>query len=317
MQLSLDLGALFGALSAVTAGVWAIRQYLGSRRTQRAEWLQRVFTDFYFNPEYGDIKQKLEYGDFNLAPLLQRRVTDRHLRVEAREDQITLTRLDALLNALEFLLYLEEQNHLAESDRRVLFEYWLELLRWPEHSTLRRYIARFGFERLSRVVYGPAEQRLLAGGTEHVAVYGSLASCSAGQTEAGVLGALRMVGACGIPGRLYDLGDYPGLVPGEEMVEAELYSFTDFDTLHKLDQFERFDPSAPATSLFVRRSQWIPDRQIDAWVYFWNRPIGSEPRIPANSWIRSATRSPELAPADPPLTSSTSVRHQMPGATEP
>ena len=56
-----------------------------------------------------------------------------------------------------------------------------------------------------------------------VAVYGLLRSGESGFERFGLAGAFKPLGPCVIPGRLYDLGAYPGLVdePGE--VVGELY----------------------------------------------------------------------------------------------
>src|SRR5947207_10958435 len=78
----------------------------------------------------------------------------------------------------------------------------------PGRASLRRYVARFGFERLAKALSAEA--------TEYVAVYGSLREGFALPDAPDVGSALVDHGNCRIPGELYDLGEYPGLCPGRD-----------------------------------------------------------------------------------------------------
>lgn len=91
----------------------------------------------------------------------------------------------------------------------------------PERASIRRYAARFGFERVAQVL--GADQ------PDYVAVYGSLMR-GFGLSDApeGLEELLIDRGSCVISGKLYDLGDYPGLVPGDGNVNGELYEVRDF-----------------------------------------------------------------------------------------
>jgi gamma-glutamylcyclotransferase (GGCT)/AIG2-like uncharacterized protein YtfP len=64
----------------------------------------------------------------------------------------------------------------------------------------------------------------------------------------------RFLGNGTIRGRLYDLGNYPGVLPSEAgEVHGELYEIEDGSKqLNLLDQIEDFDPNNPESSLFVR-----------------------------------------------------------------
>ena len=64
--------------------------------------------------------------------------------------------------------------------------------------------------------------------------------------------ALTPLGPATVPGLLYDLGRYPGLVPGDGLVHGELFAGADAAVLAALDQYEGCDPADEAGSLFRR-----------------------------------------------------------------
>lgn len=74
MTYTFDLGALLGLLVASVGGVWAIRRYLQARRAERAQWLHRIFSNFYLDPELRSVRKAIVYGDTALAELVERRV---------------------------------------------------------------------------------------------------------------------------------------------------------------------------------------------------------------------------------------------------
>lgn len=90
-----------------------------------------------------------------------------------------------------------------------------------------------------------------------VAVYGTLLSVHGAQDRLGVRERMVFTGEARIEGVLYDLGGYPGLVPGPGSVYAEVYEVDD-EVLEILDDFEDV-----AAGLYGRA--W--DRRIGAWVY--------------------------------------------------
>ena len=122
-----------------------------------------------------------------------------------------------------------------------------------------------------------------------IAVYGTLRA-PAVRRRLGVEAVLRFRGRCRLPGRLYDLGDYPGLVAGDGTVQAELYALTDPRALARIDAFEDIVPGNPAASLY-RRECWrmlAPD--VEAWVYVYNRPVAGLRRVSGGDWMRLARR---------------------------
>ncbi|MEA3016206.1 MAG: hypothetical protein QOI38_928 [Sphingomonadales bacterium] len=117
-----------------------------------------------------------------------------------------------------------------------------------------------------------------------VFLYGSLRRDEPMFRELGLSRALEFLGESAFPGVLYDLGDYPGAVPGDGLVFGELYRITDTTILAALDKYEEFDPNRIERSLFLRRAVPIPGRG-EAWVYFYNgAPSGGDRRIASGDW---------------------------------
>jgi gamma-glutamylcyclotransferase (GGCT)/AIG2-like uncharacterized protein YtfP len=118
-----------------------------------------------------------------------------------------------------------------------------------------------------------------------LAAYGTLRRTFGRQASLGVDDQLSFVTSCWWTGRLYDLGSYPGAVPGEGTVQGELFRLRDPRAWTVLDRYEGYDPDREAASLFVRRP--VPmDEPADeaAWVYWYNGPVGDHERVPSGDW---------------------------------
>jgi len=134
-------------------------------------------------------------------------------------------------------------------------------------------------------------------GCEHFAVYGSLMSGLHPEDAPDTGGHLELVGPCTIRGGLYDLGDYPGLVPGAGAVVGELYRLRPglapcrvAEVLRLLDVYERYDGRDLPGSLYTRRVARLAQPDVDAWVYFLNRAPGARPRVPHGNWRNYQSR---------------------------
>jgi len=224
-----------------------------------------------------------------VGPLLEQRLYDRDVELSVSQLQL-LSDLDTLLNYFELLLYLEDQRRISKRDRAMLFEYWFEVLCDADHAALRRYVAHFGFERVA--------SRLGTDDVDRLMLYGSLMSHTDELADLGLQNRLRYEGPCAISGRLYDLGEYPGLVTadaGNSRVRGELYQVLDPEALETLDRFERFDASDRAGSLYQRRYLQLLEpsrhsRRIDAWVYVYNQKTDGACEIKAGEWKAHQTK---------------------------
>lgn len=101
---------------------------------------------------------------------------------------------------------------------------------------------------------------------------------------------LAFVGHGSIAAALFDLGLYPGAVPATDgSVRGEVHEMRDPEAvLAALDEFEGTKMQEPATSLYTRERVPVTlddGRVVEAWVYFYNAPIGRAPRIPSGDYL--------------------------------
>ena len=134
------------------------------------------------------------------------------------------------------------------------------------------------FERMVASLYSPS--------TQYIAVYGSLMTGMGGREELGVGDQLGFSGRCEIGGRLFDLGEHPGLLLGPGIVHAELYEIADHSILQRLDAYEDYDPDDPEGSLYIRKLVRLARPDRDAWLYEYNRDVSGRPSIPSGDWKR-------------------------------
>ena len=92
--------------------------------------------------------------------------------------------------------------------------------------------------------------------------------------EAQMQGA-RFLGLAQVPGRLVDVGRYPGLLPGEGAVSGEVYEVDDAH-LARLDEVEDMVPGDRAASQYWREGVTVvggalQGQQVQTYVY--NRPV--------------------------------------------
>jgi gamma-glutamylcyclotransferase (GGCT)/AIG2-like uncharacterized protein YtfP len=125
--------------------------------------------------------------------------------------------------------------------------------------------------------------------TDLVFFYGTLMSAFRRSTAKPVSVALTPFGHGWIAAALFDLGAYPGAIPSStSRVRGELHRMQDpAAALSALDEFEGYRPDDDG-SLFVRRATpvTLDDRSVEpAWVYFFNAPVGTAPRIDPGDYL--------------------------------
>jgi gamma-glutamylcyclotransferase (GGCT)/AIG2-like uncharacterized protein YtfP len=126
--------------------------------------------------------------------------------------------------------------------------------------------------------------------SELVFFYGTLMAGFDRRRRAGVDDQLTYVGRGSITAALFDLGIYPAAVPSVDgRVWGEVYEMTDSDAvLAALDDIEGYRSEDPDRSLYSRQKARVtlPDgTHADAWVYFYNAPLGRAPRIPSGDYL--------------------------------
>ncbi len=123
----------------------------------------------------------------------------------------------------------------------------------------------------------------------HVLLYGTLCAGEPAHARFRLGESLTLAGRRVVPGTLYDLGPYPGLVLDGGSGHAELYRIDDASALARLDRYEGYDPRNPAASLFVRTRLHVARHahssagRLAAWVYVYNGSVAGCPAI-QGSW---------------------------------
>ena len=120
--------------------------------------------------------------------------------------------------------------------------------------------------------------------------YGTLMAGFDRRRRAGIDDRLRYVGRGAIQGALFDLGLYPAVIPAPDgRVWGEVYEMSDSATvLAALDDIEGYRHDDPDRSLYMRARTEVllPDGgHAQAWVYFYNAPLGKAPRIPSGDYL--------------------------------
>jgi gamma-glutamylcyclotransferase (GGCT)/AIG2-like uncharacterized protein YtfP len=128
--------------------------------------------------------------------------------------------------------------------------------------------------------------------SEYLFVYGTLRPGLAPAELEEPLGQLRGVGKGSAPGRLYDLGEYPGAALDRRCaarVIGEVFELPpDRMPLPALDAYEGFDQQDIGSSLFVRTDCQVTledGRQLKCWIYIYNRGVSSGTLIPSGDYL--------------------------------
>jgi gamma-glutamylcyclotransferase (GGCT)/AIG2-like uncharacterized protein YtfP len=116
--------------------------------------------------------------------------------------------------------------------------------------------------------------------SDRLFVYGTLRPGHAPKEISKVVDTLTPVGSGTVRAKLYDFGDYPGIVLDEnagENVRGEVFVLpSDRKTLAQLDAYEEYSPQDPEGSLFKRlktRVTLMNGSSELCWVYVYNRAI--------------------------------------------
>ena len=134
----------------------------------------------------------------------------------------------------------------------------------------------------------PARVSLMS---QYLFAYGTLQPGCAPPQVAALAARLRPVSEGFVRGVLYDLGRYPGAVPdaraGARITGTVMELPEDKTILRQLDDYEGFDPQAPATSEFVRERQIVElsdGQKLECWFYRYNGNADGLRPIPDGKW---------------------------------
>ena len=125
---------------------------------------------------------------------------------------------------------------------------------------------------------------------DFVFFYGTLMAGFDRRRRAGIDTKLTYRGRGSIRAALFDLGIYPAAVPAPEgVVWGEVYEMSEPEAvIPALDDIEGYRPDDPDKSLYSRATAEVrmPDGTVEqAWVYFYNAPLGRAPRIPSGDYL--------------------------------
>ena len=126
--------------------------------------------------------------------------------------------------------------------------------------------------------------------TDLVFFYGTLMSGFKRPRRTRVDLALELVGHGWIQAVHFDLGLYPAAIPApDSRVHGELHRMREPEpVLATLDDIEGYRPVRPETSLYDRRETAVTlddGRVEEAWVYFYNAPLGGARRIESGDYL--------------------------------
>ena len=126
--------------------------------------------------------------------------------------------------------------------------------------------------------------------TEFVFFYGTLMAGFDRRRRAGLDDKLTFIGRASIAAALFDLGLYPAAVPAPDReVRGEVYEVREAEAvLAALDVIEGYTPEQPDSSLYLRSRTAVTladGRTAQAWVYFYNAPLGQARRIASGDYL--------------------------------
>jgi gamma-glutamylcyclotransferase (GGCT)/AIG2-like uncharacterized protein YtfP len=119
--------------------------------------------------------------------------------------------------------------------------------------------------------------------------YGTLMGGFDRRRRAGLDDKMTYLGRGYIAGSLFDLGIYPAAIPSADgRIWGEVYEFDQEAVLAALDDIEGYTHADPDRSLYTRAKTRVTledGRDREAWVYFYNAPLGAAPRIPSGDYL--------------------------------
>lgn len=126
---------------------------------------------------------------------------------------------------------------------------------------------------------------------DHVFFYGTLMSPFNRPGRQRITPKLAYKGRGTIHAELFDLGIYPAAIAVDDsgVVWGEVYETADTaGVLTVLDEIEGFRPNEPARSLYTRVMADVTlegGSIVQAWVYFYNAPLGRAERIASGDYL--------------------------------
>ncbi len=127
---------------------------------------------------------------------------------------------------------------------------------------------------------------------EYLFVYGTLRRDCGNDLHRLIARNSDYVGMATYQGQMYQVADYPGIIPSEDkkdQVVGELYLLSNtIKLLNVLDEYEEFDPESSAKSLFIREHVTVKlkGKEITSFAYLYNKKIDPKTRIASGDYLK-------------------------------
>lgn len=132
-------------------------------------------------------------------------------------------------------------------------------------------------------------------GTYQLFVYGSLRSHFRSPAYEYISRYFNLVGEATVPGRLYDMGDYPAAIPGTgTLIKGELYTIKSQKefawAICQLDDYEGVLVEPHEKPLYRREVVQVlvggaGGVVVPAWIYWFNGDVSGKPLIPSGDTV--------------------------------
>lgn len=125
----------------------------------------------------------------------------------------------------------------------------------------------------------------------HLFVYGTLLSGARHPMGERLRREASLAGEAVLPGRLYRIARYPGLVEGDAeagLVHGEVYRLNSAATLKWLDAYEGIVPGQGDANDYERVERTVrlaAYKEIAAWVYLYRKPVDRHRLIEDGRWL--------------------------------
>lgn len=130
---------------------------------------------------------------------------------------------------------------------------------------------------------------------QYLFTYGTLSKNAAPREIAPTFKKLKYVGKGIVNGKLYDLGNFPGIIlskSSRNKVYGHVFELPDDPSVLKdLDKYEEFSSSRRASSLFVRKQipvKFMSGDPVKCWIYVYNKDVSHSNLIPSGDYAQIA-----------------------------
>lgn len=134
-----SLGAVVGLVTAAVA----LQTYRRDAKLRRAEWLYRLYQQFYENDRFDPIRRLLDYEPEGEIDQLAR-------DIEAEEGTVVHEAFVDYLNFFEFIAVQLKYGNLKRDEVFDMFEYYI--CRLNKHDFVLKYLRDYGYENLDNLV---------------------------------------------------------------------------------------------------------------------------------------------------------------------